>query len=173
MLTGIGFLQLAMKPPASFAAFAIASGRGLNHRLGTIGEAERSHVARGMSAQIAHRIDYRKPHRCARQPRIQGARHAVLADDQAHDRPVGCFLEQLHGAQIVDASHLPLSKAARRTDRGHGRNQRVRVEFIDAHEFRSADRCRDVAERATVIGETAAAAAVHRSALDGEVDILG
>ena len=82
------------------------------------------------------------------------------------------LLQQFDGPKVVDAAHLPVSESAGCADSGHRCDQRVGVEFVYAHELRSANRCREVAEHAAMVGKAAPATAIDRTTLDREFDIF-
>ena len=152
--------------------FAVAAGRCLDHRRRARREAERAHVAGRMRADVAHRVDHLGAEQRGRQPRVQRAGHPVLPDDEPRERRAERVLHELRGLHVVRAEHLPVGEAARRADRGGGGDPRVVRQLVDAHQFGAADRDRERAEFAAVVGPAAAAACENRTALDGGFDVF-
>ncbi|KAG1385289.1 hypothetical protein G6F59_017491 [Rhizopus arrhizus] len=64
---------------------AVAADGALDHGFGATGQAQRPHVPGGVGADIAHGIHDLGAQHGRRQPAVERAGHAVLADDEAVD----------------------------------------------------------------------------------------
>ena len=151
---------------------AVAADGGLNHHLRAVGKAKRTHVAGGMGAQVADRIDHLRAEQRRGQPGIDGRRHAVLADNQPGKRLAEGFLQQRHHLHIIAAEHLPCGQPARRANGGGGGNPGIVGKLADIDQLRPADSHRHRAELAPVLDPTTAATGENRPAAYREFHVL-